>query len=325
MKIVVPDDYQGIFVESPSLARLKRHGEVVIHTDRIESEADAIDRMRGASIVLGNRERTPLSRAVLSALPELKLLSMTGTGFANLDLAAATELGILVARTPGQSVRAVTELTYALMLAVARRIPHGDSLVRRGEWPSITATELQEKTLGIIGLGTIGSDVASIAPAFRMKVVAWGPTLTPERAAERGATYLSLPELLRQADVVSIHLRLTKETRGMIGAAEIAQMKPCAVLINTARAALTDEAALIRALEERRIAGAGLDVFTEEPLAADSPLLRLDNVVLSPHTGWTTAEVFERFVSAAVDNVESYLAGNPTQMLNPQLWESRKG
>ncbi|MCL4371486.1 MAG: D-2-hydroxyacid dehydrogenase family protein [Chloroflexi bacterium] len=324
MKIVIPDDYQGIFLNSPNLVRLERMGEVAVHTERIRDEDDAIARMQGATIVLGNRERTPLSRHVLSSLPELKLLSMTGTGFANLEIPAATELGILVTRTPGQSVRAVTELTYALLLAVSRRLAFADRAVRGGQWPDIFGRELQEKTLGIIGLGTIGSDVASIAPAFRMKVVAWGPTLTPKRASAAGATYLPLAELLRVSDVVSLHLRSTKETRGILGAAEIAQMKPGSILINTARAALTDEAALISALQEGRMAGAGLDVYMEEPLPPDSPLRRLDNVVLSPHTGWTTEEVFERFVTTAVDNVENYLAGNPTEMLNPEVWQRRK-
>jgi len=149
-------------------------------------------------------------------------------------------------------------------------------------------------------------------------------SLTRERAAERGATYLPLHDLMQQADIVSIHLRLTEETRGIIGPAEIALMKPTAILINTARAAITDEAALVKALQERRIAGAGLDVFMEEPLPQDSPLVKLDNVVLSPHTGWTTAEVFERFVSTAIANVENYLAGNPTQMLNPEVWEGQR-
>jgi D-3-phosphoglycerate dehydrogenase / 2-oxoglutarate reductase len=323
MKIVIPDDYQGIFLDSPNLARLKRIGDVTVFTEQIRDEDDAIARMQGATIVLGNRERTPLSRRVLTALPELRLLSMTGTGFVNLDTAAATELGILVTRTPGQSVRAVTELTYALLFAVARKIAFVDRSVRAGGWPSIAGLELQDKTIGILGMGSIGVDVASIAPAFRMKVVAWGPTLTPERAAAAGATYLPLHEVLSRADVVSMHLRPCKETRGILGAAEIAHMKPSAILINTARASLTDEAALIKALQEGRIGGAGLDVFMEEPLPSDSPLLKLDNVVLSPHIGWTTAEVFERFVTTAVDNVENYLSGNPTIMLNPEVLEKR--
>lgn len=321
MKIVVPDDYQGIFRNSPHLARLKKFGEVEVHTHQIADEADAIERMRGATIVVANRERIPLSRAVLAALPDLKLLSMTGVGFANLDLAAATELGILVTRTPGRSHRAVSELTYGLMLAVYRRIAFGDRKIRQGEWPSIAGIELDGKTLGIVGFGTIGSDVASIAPALRLKVVAWGPTLTPERAEAGGATYLPLPDMLRQADIVSIHLRLTDQTRGVFGEAQIAQMKPSAILINTSRAAVTDEAALVKALVEGRIAGAGLDVFTEEPLPEGHPLLQLDNVVLTPHVGWTTVEVFERFVATAVDNVENYLAGRPTEMINPRVWQ----
>lgn len=319
MKIVIPDDYQGIFLNSPNMARLKAIGDVIVHTEKIRDEADAVARMRGATVVLCNRERTPLSRKVLEALPELRLLSMTGTGFPNIDLAAANELGILITRTPGQSVRAVAELAYALMLATSRKIAYGDRMVRGGGWPGIAGGELQGKTLGIVGLGTIGSDVASIAPAFRMKVVAWGPTLTPERAAVAGAIYLPLRELLQQADIISLHLRLTKETKGTIGAAELAQMKRTAILINTARAALTDEVALVRALQEGQIGGAGLDVYMEEPIPADSPLLKLDNVVLSPHTGWTTAEVFERFVTTAVDNVVNYLSGNPTEMLNPEV------
>lgn len=320
MRIVIPDDYQGIFLNSPHMARLEKVGQPRVYTEKIAGEADALDRMKGATIVLGNRERTPLSKDVLSQLPDLKLLSMTGTGFLNLDLPAATELGILVTRTPGQSQRGVAELTYALMLAVARQIPRGDAAARRGEWPSIAGTELNGKILGILGFGTIGGMVAEMAAAFGMKVVAWGPTLTPERAAAGGATYLPLPELLRQADVVSVHLRLTEETRGIVGAAEIALMKPSAILVNTARAATTNEAALVEALREGKLAGAGLDVFMEEPLPAGSSILTLDNVVISPHTGWTTKEVFERFVDAAVTNVENYLSGAPTEMLNPQVW-----
>ena len=323
MRIVIPDDYHGAFLDSPQLARLKKLGEVSVHTERIADESDAIERMRGATIVVGNRERTPLGRRVLSALPDLKLLSMTGTGLPNVDLPAATELGILVTRTPGQSRMAVAELTYGLMLAVARRIPYGDAATRQGEWPAIIGTELNGKTLGIVGLGTIGREVARIAAAFDMRVIAWGPTLTPERAAEAGVGYRSLEQLLGEADIISIHLRLTKETRGLFGSKELAQMKPSAILINTARAGVTDEAALITALKERRIAGAGLDVFAEEPLPKDSPLFQLDNVVLSPHTGWTTGAVYNRFITSAVDNVENYLAGKPTLMLNPEVWERK--
>lgn len=324
MRIVLPDDHTNIISQSPLLEKLRGLGEVEVFDTPVRDEAEAIHRLQGAQIALTIRERSPLTRTVLEALPDLRLLAMTGTGFGNLDLEAATELGIVVTRTPTLAVRTVAELTLGLMIGLLRRIPQADAAIRRGEWPSITGVELQGKTLGIVGLGRIGGMVARIAAAFAMKVIAWDPVLTPEQVNAAGATYVPLDDLMQTADIVTIHLRLAPKTRGAIGARNIARMKPTSFLINAARAAITDEEALVTALRERRIAGAALDVFMREPLPVDSPLLGLDNVVLTPHIGWTTAEVHQRFASSAVGNVENYLAGTPTNMLNPQVWERRR-
>jgi phosphoglycerate dehydrogenase-like enzyme len=209
------------------------------------------------------------------------------------------------------------------MLAVMRRIPQSDRAMRRGEWPMVLGYVLRGKTLGILGLGKIGTEVAKIARAFGMNVIAWGPTLTPERASRSEATYMPLDDLLRQADVVSVHLTLSDQSRNLLHENRLRSMKPSAYLINTSRGAIVDEDALVRILTERAIAGAGLDVFVHEPLPANHPLLQLDNVVLTPHLGWPTDAGFEGFAENAVANILDYMDGKLTRVINPEALQNR--
>jgi phosphoglycerate dehydrogenase-like enzyme len=325
MKIVIPDDFTNTFASSPHLERLKRLGEVVIFSSPVPDEQEAIRRLQGAQIVAANRERTPFTRKVLESLPDLKLLSVTGPFFNNVDFPAATELGIVVTKTPSSAPRAVAELVFGLMIAVFRRIPRGDAAIRRGEWPALIGEQLSGKTLGIIGVGNNGSLLTDIATAFQMSTVAWGPFPSDrEQALKVGAKYLELDELLRTSDVVTLHVRYSEITKGLIGAREISLMKPSAVLINTSRAGVTDEKALIAALQEGRLAGAGLDVFMKEPLPPDSPLIALDNVVMTPHIGFTTTRVAALQAEWAIDNVDSYMAGKKPEIANPEVWEKRR-
>ena len=204
-----------------------------------------------------------------------------------------------------------------------RRITQSDQAMRRGQWPMVLGYVLRGKTLGILGLGKIGTEVAAIARAFGMKVVAWGPTLTPERAGKSDATYTPLDDLLRQADVVSVHLALSDQSKNLLNESRLRLMKPSAYLINTARGAIVDEAALVRILQEQAIAGAGLDVFVEEPLRPNHPLLQLDNVVLTPHLGWPTDSGFEGFAENAVTNILDYMDGKLTRVINPEALQNR--
>ena len=325
MKIIIPDDYTNTFKNSSHLERLKSLGEVIIHSTTIPDEQEAILRLQGAQVVAANRERTPFTRKVLESLPDLKLLSVTGPLFNNVDFQAATELGIVITRTPGSASRAVAELVFGLMIAVFRGITRGDAAIRRGEWPALVGDQLDGKTLGIIGVGNIGSIMADIAKAFQMTTVAWGPFPSDrEQALKVGAKYLEKDELLKTSDVVTIHVRLSDVTRGMLGAREIGLMKPTAVLINTSRGPVTDEKALIAALQEGRLAGAGLDVFTKEPLPLDNPFNKLNNVVMTPHIGYTTTRVSALQAEWAIDNIEQYMAGKKPDVANPEVWEKRR-
>jgi phosphoglycerate dehydrogenase-like enzyme len=234
---------------------------------------------------------------------------------------AATEAGIIVAMAPGGN--STTEMTFALMLAVMRRIPQSDQAMRRGEWPLVLGYVLKGKTLGILGLGKIGTEVAAIARAFGMNVIAWGPTLTPERAGKSQATYMGLEDVLKKADVISIHLKLSEQSKNLLNEERLRLMKTSAYLVNTARGAIVDEVALAKALNEGAIAGAALDVFVEEPLPANHPLFQLTNVVLTPHLGWPTDSGFEGFAENAVANILDYMNGTLTRVVNPEALDHR--
>lgn len=315
MNCVVPDDYDKAYVESPHLGRLAPQGKVQVYTDPPRDESQLIERLRPAEVVIPIRERTPFTADRLLKLPNLRLISMTGTGVASIDVKTATARRILVTNTPGASGAAVVELTFGLMLALCRRLPAIDREIRQGGWPQDVGRELSGKTLGIIGLGEIGSRVALVARAFGMEVFAWSPRLTAERASRHGAMLLPLADLMARADFVTVHVR--SATKGVVSRDLIGLMKPSAFFINTARAAILDEDALWEALSAGRLAGAGLDVFGQEPLPANHRWAALPHVILTSHRGWVTRETLDRFMGAAVDNTLAFLAGRPVNVVNP--------
>lgn len=321
MKVTVLDDYQHAFEGSPAIDRLRQKAEVQIFTDKFASEEELIHKLKGSQAIIPIRERTRFAAKLLKALPALEIIAQTGNHAYHIDMQAATDAGIVVTLAPGGN--STTEMTFGLMLAVMRRIPQSDAAMRRGEWPLVLGYVLRGKTLGILGLGKIGSEVAQIARAFGMKVAAWGPTLTKERAEKAGVTYMSFEELLKNVDVVSVHLKLSDQSKGLLNENRLRLMKRTAYFINTARGAIVDENALFKVLKEKAIAGAALDVFVEEPLPASSPLPGLDNVVLAPHLGWPTDSGFEGFAENAAQNILDYMEGKLTRAVNPDALDKR--
>ncbi|MCX6021230.1 MAG: D-2-hydroxyacid dehydrogenase family protein [Chloroflexi bacterium] len=313
MKVVVLDDHHRAFVNAAAVKRLRERAgvEVTVLTETVTGEALA-DALRGVDAVVALRERTRFDAAFFAMAPNLKLIAQTGGGINHVDVAAANAAGVIIAAAPAASSSATPELTIGLMIALMRRIPQTDRKLRAGEWDQISGQVLEGKTLGLVGLGRVGTPTAQLARAFGMKLLAWSRNMTPERAAEVGATSVPLDELLQTADIVSVHLSLTAETRGMISEEKLRLIRPNAYLINTARGAIVDEAALARLLAEGAIAGAALDVFTEEPLSPESPLLKLDNVVLTPHLGWPTDSAYAGFSESAVQRIEEFLDGGPS-------------
>ncbi|MHB8646506.1 MAG: D-2-hydroxyacid dehydrogenase family protein [Thermomicrobiales bacterium] len=317
IQVVVADDYNDVYRDAPAMARVRERADVTIHTTMPQSLDAWVERMRGAEIAVANRERIPLQAPLLDRLPNLRMIAQTAGGGVHLDLAAATARGILVTGTGGASA-STAELTIALMLAAMRRIPFGDAELRAGRWSQFVGRELAGKRLGIVGLGRIGGQVARVGVAMGMDVRGWSPSLTEERAAAVGASYQDLETLLAVTDVVAVHLRLTPASRGILSREKLALMKPEALFVNTARAALLDEEALVEMLQSGRLWGAALDVFAEEPLPADHPLLSLPNVVLTPHIGWVAEESYRVFIEGVVENILAYLDGLPVPFpLNP--------
>lgn len=322
MKVTVLDDYQRAFQATEAIRRLREKAEVEILTERLGSERAVADALKDSPIIIPVRERTRFTASLLHSLPKLEYISQTGNHVYHVDMEAATRQGIVVSLAPGGN--STTELAFGLMIAIMRRIPQSDHAMRHGEWPLVLGRVLKGKTLGILGLGRIGTEVAAIARAFDMKVIAWGPTLTAERAATAGASYLPLEEVLRSADVVSVHLALSDQSRNLLNEARLRLMKRSAYLVNTARGAIVDETALVTVLKEKTIAGAALDVFVEEPLPKNHPLAELDNVVLAPHLGWPTDLSFEHFAAHAVANILDYMDGKLTRALNPEALQNRR-
>ena len=321
MKVTVLDDYQHAIEPTEAIARLRKKADVRIVTEKLAGEDALVRTLDGCQAIIPIRERTKFPAALLDKLADLELISRTGSHAYHIDLDAATRAGIVVSLAPGSNSTA--ELTFGLMLDVMRRISASDHALRRGEWPLVLGFVLKGKTIGILGLGKIGTEVAAIARAFGMKVIAWGPTLTQERAARSNAMYMPLDEVLKTADVVSIHLTLSEQSKNLLNEARLRLMKKSAYLVNTARGAIVDEMALVRILREKAIAGAALDVFVEEPLPKNHPLLELNNVVLTPHLGWPTDSGFEGFAENAVTNILDYMEGKLTRALNPEALQHR--
>jgi phosphoglycerate dehydrogenase-like enzyme len=270
--------------------------------------------LRGFDALIANRERTPFTRDLLSRLPDVRVIAQTGNHAYHIDFDAARERGIVIAQaSAGYSIGAA-ELAIALATAVMRQVPASDAAVRRGEWSVPSTPVLHGKTLGIVGLGRVGRHVARIANAFGMRVIGWSPHLTHDAAAAAGAERRDLDDLMRESDVISVHVSLAPSSRGLIDARRIGLMKPTAYLINTARGPIVVESALVAALADRRIAGAGLDVFDTEPLPAGHPLTTLANVVLTPHIGWPTDDGYQRFAAAASEVLLAYMDGREFPM-----------
>jgi phosphoglycerate dehydrogenase-like enzyme len=314
--IVVPDDFPSVFQGSAAHERAKALGAVRVFTERgADEEAELIRRIGDARVAVNIRAHARFTDGVFIACPALKMVSVWGTGTDNIDLHAAGMRGVTVCNTPGVNAFAVAEHALALMLAVGRKIPAVDREMRGGKWPREMLTQLLGKTLGVFGMGTIGSRVATLGRAIGMDVLAWSARGDEGRIRATGAKPAAKEDILRQADVVSLHVRLAEETRGFIGRKELALMKPGAILVNTGRGALVERDALLAALRERKILGAGLDVFHQEPLAADDPILSLPNVVVSPHNAGQTPEVVRDGLLRAIANVEHFLAGKPTDVV----------
>jgi phosphoglycerate dehydrogenase-like enzyme len=322
MKVTILDDYQRAFQATEAIRRLRQKVDVRILTERLPSEAAVAEALKDSRVIIPVRERTKFTASLLKALPNLEYISQTGNHVYHVDMDTATEQGIVVSLAPGGN--STTELAFGLMLAIMRRLPQSDRAMRRGEWPLVLGYVLKGKTLGILGLGKIGTEVAAIGRAFGMKVIAWGPTLTAERAAKSEVTFMPLNEVLKTADVVSVHLALSDQSKSLLNEARLRLMKKSAYLVNTARGAIIDETALVKVLKENAIAGAALDVFVEEPLPKDHPLLELDNVVLAPHLGWPTDSGFEGFAENAVTNILDYMDGKLTRALNPEALQHRR-
>jgi phosphoglycerate dehydrogenase-like enzyme len=311
----------------PSLERLRERVEVEIQHDRPRDQADLLERLRAAEIVVLNRERTRFDAAVIEALPDLKLIVQTGGVGPNVDVEAASRCGVAVSAGPGlpNSIEGVAELALGLLLSLARRIPASDRAVRAGDWQIAPSVMLNGGTMGIVGLGRLGSALARLGQALQMRVIAAGPTLTPERAAAAGVELVSLDDLFARADAAFVCTRLSERTRGLVTRQHIGLMRPTAYLVNVARGPIVDEEALVEALRERRIAGAGLDVFDREPLPTEHPLTSLDNVVLTPHIGWVTARNCERFVDSVVASIGRYLDGDLSAVVNREALAARAG
>jgi D-3-phosphoglycerate dehydrogenase / 2-oxoglutarate reductase len=316
--VVIPDDICGSFKSSPNIDRIKNVATVALHEQRASSEAELIERIRGANVILSFRPAfTKFPKSVLESAPNLQMICISGTGVEDVAVSDATARRIAVANVPGPSNRAVAEHCLALLFAVARSVPAQDRAIRSGQWKALEGIELGGKTLGIIGVSAISSELAPLARGLNMKVISWSRNNDAARAAAIGSRAVSLDKLFTTSDVISLHVRLTDATRYMIGDAQLALMKRDSIIINTARGAVIDETALLRALQNGQVAGAGLDVFAQEPLPAGHPFLTMDNVVMTPVSAWSTLDASTRMINQSIENVVQFLAGAPVNVVNP--------
>ncbi len=312
MKIAILDDYQEValgFGDWDSLG-----ADIEVFTEPFADPAEVVARLRGFDVVVAMRERTRFPAEVLDRLPTLELLVSTGHRNAAIDVAAARRNGVVVCST-GYIAAPAAEHTWALILAAARNVPEESRNMREGGWQTTVGTILAGKTLGLLGLGRLGAGAAKIGQAFGMETIAWSQNLTQEKAGPHGVTAVSKDELFARADVLSVHLVLSDRSRGLVGAPELAAMKPTAILVNTSRGPIVDEAALVDALRRKEIAVAALDVYDVEPLPSQHPLRTLDNVVLTPHIGYVTRETYEIFYRDAVEDIAAFQAGSPVRVM----------
>ena len=318
LRVAVLDDYQKVAQELGDWASLGPDASVKFFHDHLFDEEDLVERLTPFRVIVGMRERTSFPRSLIERLPNLQLLALTGRyRHPGLDLQACKDRGITVSTTGGIST-GTAELTWALILELSRSVAAEDQALRRGRWQTTLGRDLHGTTLGVLGLGNMGESVARIGRAFGMSVIAWSQNLTEDRAASCGAIRVEKADLFRQADILTIHLTLSPRTRGIVGSAELALMKPSALLINTSRSAIVDNAALVEALRLGRLAGAGIDVFEQEPAALDDVLLHAPNTVLTPHIGYVTRATYEIFFRELVENIREWQAGSPIRVLAEQ-------
>jgi phosphoglycerate dehydrogenase-like enzyme len=305
MNIAVLDDYQQVALQLADWSNIQQKASLTVFTDHIAEEARLIERLLSFEILCVMRERTPLPRRILAQLPKLKLIVSTGRRNASIDMVAAEELGIAV--MPTGYIGRAPELTWALLMGISRHFQIEIPAFKNGQWQQTIGSELEGRTLGIVGLGNIGSTIARYAKAFNMNIIAWSQNLTEEKATAAGAKLVSKEELFKQSDFVTVHLVLSGRTKRIIGAPELESMKPTAFFVNTSRGPLVDEQALIKVLQEKKIAGAALDVFDEEPLPANHPFRTLPNVLGTSHIGYVTQDTYKLFYEDTVKAIEEYL------------------
>jgi D-3-phosphoglycerate dehydrogenase len=322
-RITIPDDFPPVVTGSAAEEKIRSLGGLKIYCSKAETEDELIERLKESEVVISTRAFTHLNGKILASCPELRMISILGTGTDNVDLKVARKLGITVTNTPGANALAVAEHTIALLFSLARQLPLLDREVRSGRWPRVDMVQLSGKVMGLLGLGAIGGHVARMARGLGMEVIAWTGHPSPERAEEGGVKLVSREELLKNSDALSLHLRLADETRGFIRREDFDRMKPSAFLVNTARAALIEPGALYEALRSGKIAGAGLDVFDREPLPADDPLASLPNVVLTAHCAALTPEATRNSLMTAIENVSRFLAGQALRGANLVVRGSR--
>jgi phosphoglycerate dehydrogenase-like enzyme len=315
-RCAVLDDYQNVAMTMADWDKIAGDVAVTVFNEHMGSPDEVHRVLADFDIVCMMRERTPFRRNTIEALPKLKLLITTGARNASIDMVAAAERGITVCST-GAYGNPTTGITFGLILELTRRIGYEHERLKSGEsWQVTIGPDIEGKTLGIIGLGKLGMRVAGVAKAFGMKVIAWSPNLTPEKCKDVGVEYAAKDDLFRNADIITIHVQLGDRSRGLVTAKELALMKPDAYLINTARGPIVDEKALIAALQERRIAGAGLDVFDVEPLPLDHPFRRMDNVVITPHLGYVSQQNYARYFPDIVENIRAFIDGKPVRVIS---------
>jgi phosphoglycerate dehydrogenase-like enzyme len=316
LRIAVLDDWQAVANHVVDWSPLQALGELVFLHDYPADTAAMVERLAEFDVICVMRERTTFDKALIEGLPRLKLLVTGGMRNAALDLAAASARGVAVCG--GDSYKyAAPELTWALLMALQRNLLAEANSLRAGGWQVGLGGDLQGKTLGILGLGSIGQKVAGYAKAFGMRVIAWSENLTEARASEAGVTYVSKQALFEQADILSVHLVLSERSRGLVDAQALAWMQPHALLVNTSRGPIVDEAALVDALQHQRLAGAALDVFDQEPLPSEHPFRRLSNVLATPHIGYVTQANYQQFFSHMIEDVLAWHAGQPIRVMNP--------
>jgi phosphoglycerate dehydrogenase-like enzyme len=314
LRVAVLDDYQGVALEVADWSVLQGRADATVFREWLPDEDAVAEALAEYDAVVAMRERTPFPASLLARLPRLRLLVTTGMRNASIDVAAAQELGITVCGTASRGA-STAEHTWALILGWCRHLVEESANMSAGRWQTTLGTGLAGRTLGVVGLGRIGSQVAAVGQAFGMDVVAWSQNLTDERARSHGTRRVELDELLAASDVVTVHLVLSERTRGLLGAAEIARMKSSALLVNTSRGPIVDSDALAAAVRGGDLAGAALDVYDEEPLPAEHPLRSAPGILATPHLGYVTDDVYELFYGEAVEDIAAFLDGAPVRVL----------